>query len=54
MADDITDSGVSYIPIDGQYHIVVLLQSTNTEEPFDWDSKSCADGWGYVLRGMEY
>ena len=54
MADDTTDSGVSYVHISGQYHIVVLLQSTDTEEAFDWDKKDCTDGWGYLLIGEGY
>lgn len=56
MGDDfLTANGITYIHIDGEYHIIVKLQKTGTViEDFDWDAKKCTDGWGYQIIGEPY
>ena len=52
---DNTDVGISYVHIDGEYHIIVKLQKTGTViEDFDWGEQNCNDVWGYTIRGDGY
>ena len=48
------DAGITVVPINGEYHIVVKLKPVAAPPTWDWDDYDCSEGWGYQLIGEDF